>query len=278
VSADEERGLIAEQTVPHHQFTTTSALGHLGRLVEYHHVRLLAQDALQQLHKPLLGLSEWLEWITDDTADTSEPNAIQLHDVAIEKCHATSGEAPPLFGGWPFVFVLVVIAQDANHPARCAAECRPDRPDLSKPPSPRATGLRPEIPGQDDAQTARRRQVATIAHPPELFRCYLAKQSTTFARAPGARLSLPVRGVQEFPTLQIGGEYQPMQGFREIEYPRPGDREYPFLGGTTTRASIEEWDFEKGSGIPVGDFHTPLDTATVRFVHGFSLPPCSRQM
>jgi hypothetical protein len=99
--------------------------------MEYQHFRLLAQDALQQLHKPLLGLSEWLERITDHTADTAEPNSIQLHHVAIEKCHAARGGTPPLFGGSPSVFVLIVIAQDASHPARCAAECRPDRTDLS---------------------------------------------------------------------------------------------------------------------------------------------------
>jgi hypothetical protein len=62
-----------------------------------------------------------------------------------------------------------------------------------------------------------------------MFRCYLTKQSAAFARSPAGRLSLPVRGVQEFTTLQIGGEYQAIQGFREIEYPRPGDREDPFL-------------------------------------------------
>jgi hypothetical protein len=169
--------------------------------VENHYVRLTAQDTFQQFHKSLLGLSTWLEWVADDTSDTAKPQTIQLDDVAVEKRHAARGGYAALIMGSPLVFVLVMIPQDAGHPARRAAESRPNRADLSEPPASRAARLRPEIAGQHDTQPVGGRQVATVAQTPKMFCCNFAKQTAAFTRPPGAISPLSLGGRQEFPPL-----------------------------------------------------------------------------
>src|SRR5262249_4315921 len=71
VPANHERRRLPEQTAPDTGFSQASALGHLGRLVQHHEVRPLAEDAIQKLQIPLLELSARLDRIADDAADAA---------------------------------------------------------------------------------------------------------------------------------------------------------------------------------------------------------------
>src|SRR5262249_30083070 len=95
-----EVGLVTEQTVSEQQLAQTAALGDLGRLVEDHGVRLLAQDALQQLGKAHLGLSAWLARVTDDPSNTAEPQPLHLDHVAVEQRRTARGGFPRMAVGW----------------------------------------------------------------------------------------------------------------------------------------------------------------------------------
>jgi hypothetical protein len=105
-----------------------------------------------------------------------------------------------------------------------------------------------------------------------MFRGHLPEQTAAFARPPGTSSSLSPGGRQELTPLQISGEHQSVKESREIADPRLGDGEDSFFGGTAALAGIEERDFVKGRGIPVGDSHTLFDTATKQIVRG-----CPRQ-
>lgn len=85
--------------------------------MKHNQVRLLAQDPLQQLHKPILGLSAWLVGVADNSSDHADSQPIQLDQVAIEKSYTAHAKLPALIGRWPVVCVLIVIAQDPGHPA-----------------------------------------------------------------------------------------------------------------------------------------------------------------
>lgn len=87
-TANEAGGRSTEQTVSHHRLAQTSALRHLRKFVKDHQVRLMSQDTLQQLHKPLPGFPTWLEVVTDNPSDTAEPRPVHLNQAAIEKSHA----------------------------------------------------------------------------------------------------------------------------------------------------------------------------------------------
>jgi hypothetical protein len=99
-----------------------------------------------------------------------------------------------------------------------------------------------------------------------MFRGYLPEQASTFARPPGTNPSMSIGGRQEFASLQIGGEHEPVKGYREVADSRLGDGEDSFFGGTAALAGIEEGDFVNGRGIPVGDSHTLFDTAATQIV------------